>query len=320
MVQVLPAPATIEADQVNKNTAEPLTEPVSLSDPDAQFTLAKNGLVELSYKEHRLVDDAHGVITAMELTRSQVHDSSRVAALTQQHEDNTHFNIAGSTLTGDQHYGTVENFRFCHEQGIVAHMAPAQAHLKERGNFEIEQFVYEAVEDRYRCPAGHYLKRLQVRPEHRQVVYRISQAGLCAECPMRAQCTKAKLGRTLVRYEDQPLVDRQRQEALSPAAVEHRKRRKHIAEGSFAQGANCCGMKRARWRRLWRQQIQSWLICAVQNLKVLVAKGPLAGQRAAAAAMIALQGRIANAFLKIIVHFSAYLRLVGSYQLPNATR
>jgi hypothetical protein len=41
-------------------------------------------------------------------------------------------------------------------------------------------------------------------------------------------------------------------------------------EGSFAQSANCHGFKRARWRRLWRQQIQDWLIAACQNVKTLV--------------------------------------------------
>jgi hypothetical protein len=41
-------------------------------------------------------------------------------------------------------------------------------------------------------------------------------------------------------------------------------------EGSFAQSANCHGFKRARWRRLWRQQIQDWLIAACQNMKILV--------------------------------------------------
>ena len=50
-------------------------------------------------------------------------------------------------------------------------------------------------------------------------------------------------------------------------------------EGSVAQSANCHGFKRARWRRLWRQQIQDWLIAACQNMRILVralAPGPQA--------------------------------------------
>jgi hypothetical protein len=37
-------------------------------------------------------------------------------------------------------------------------------------------------------------------------------------------------------------------------------------EGSFAHSANLYHFKRARWRRLWRQQIQDWIIAAVQNI------------------------------------------------------
>jgi hypothetical protein len=29
-------------------------------------------------------------------------------------------------------------------------------------------------------------------------------------------------------------------------------------------------MKRARWRGLWKQKVQNWLISAVQNLKTLI--------------------------------------------------
>ena len=60
-----------------------------------------------------------------------------------------------------------------------------------------------------------------------------------------------------------------------------RARRKHLIEGSFADAANNHGFKRARWRGLWRQQIQDWLIAAVQNLRILMSKG---GKRAGEAA------------------------------------
>ncbi len=41
-------------------------------------------------------------------------------------------------------------------------------------------------------------------------------------------------------------------------------------EGGFADAANCHGLKRARWRRLWRQQIQNSLIAACQNIRILL--------------------------------------------------
>jgi hypothetical protein len=41
-------------------------------------------------------------------------------------------------------------------------------------------------------------------------------------------------------------------------------------EGSFADATNNHGFKRARWRRLWRAQIQDWLIAGIQNIKTLL--------------------------------------------------
>jgi hypothetical protein len=41
-------------------------------------------------------------------------------------------------------------------------------------------------------------------------------------------------------------------------------------EGSFADAANNHGFKRARWRRLWRQQIQDLLIAVVQNVRIII--------------------------------------------------
>jgi hypothetical protein len=56
-------------------------------------------------------------------------------------------------------------------------------------------------------------------------------------------------------------------------------------ERSFADAANNHHFKRARWRRLWRQQIQDYLIAAIQNVRILLAhQNPK--QRAAAALML----------------------------------
>ena len=81
------------------------------------------------------------------------------------------------------------------------------------------------------------------------------------------------------RYREHELVLRGRAQATSSEAWRDYRRRRHLMEGSFAQSANCHGCKRSRWRRLWRQQIQDWLIAACQNLKILVRAlrpGPLA--------------------------------------------
>ena len=92
----------------------------------------------------------------------------------------------------------------------------------------------------------------------------------CLKCELRAQCTRSKTGRTVQRHERQEVIDAAKAQATSRRAVRDRRRRMVLVEGSFADAANNDGFKRARWRRLWRQQIQDWLIAGIQNIRTFL--------------------------------------------------
>jgi IS5 family transposase len=258
---------------------------ISTTDPEAQLARSKNGVTELNHKEHRLVDDAQGVITAVAETPANVADGTQLPALYEQHLGTTGLKLARVTMVGDHHYGTADNYIFCAQEGIRAHLGPVSANLEERGKLPLSRFVYEPAQDRLRCPQGHYLRRHQDRPEEQLKVYRIADPRACAQCALRERCTQSKRGRSIQRHVQAELVAAARREASSPAARYSRQRRQHVMEGSFADAVNNHGAKQARWRGLWRQRIQSWLIAAVQNLRILLrhqVRGPV---RAAAAAL-----------------------------------
>jgi len=63
-----------------------------------------------------------------------------------------------------------------------------------------------------------------------------------------------------------------REASRSAKARRDIKTRQHLMERSFARGTRY-GYDRARWRGLWRVQIQEYLIAAVQNLDVLLRYG-----------------------------------------------
>jgi transposase len=268
---------------------------ISTTDPEAELARNKSGVTELNYKEHRLVDDAHGVITALATTTSNVPDGSQLPGLYEQHALNSGLKAGEVTLAGDHHYGTAPNYIYCAQQGVRAHLAQASANLEERGKLPLSQFVYEPSQDRLRCPAGHYLRLHQQRPEEQLKVYLIEEPKLCADCALREQCTDSKRGRSIRRHEQAELVEAARCEANSWAAAYSRKRRRHVMEGSFADAFNNHGAKRARWRGLARQRIQSWLIATVQNFRVLVRK--LAGRPAATAAQMEVSAAVEMAGL-----------------------
>jgi hypothetical protein len=90
---------------------------------------------------------------------------------------------------------------------------------------------------------------------------------------LRSQCTASKTGRTLTRHEHPELLARARAQSHSRAARQDLHRRQVLIERSFADAANNHGFKRSRWRRLWRQQIQDWMIAAIQNIRILIKRG-----------------------------------------------
>jgi transposase len=258
----------------------PAATRLSTTDPDAQLVRRPRQPARLSYKQHRVVDDAQGVITAQCTTGGALPEDRPLLGLIAAHEENTALGV--ETVVADSQYGTAENFLACADRGLNAHMADWKKHHRggaAEGSFQPEQFVYDASTDTYRCPAGQSLRRYQKRTHRAAWEYKAPKA-VCAQCALRSQCTLSQSGRRIQRYERQAELDRLRAQANGWAARKDRRRRQHLMEGSFADATNCHGFKRARWRRLWRQQIQNHLIAACQNVRILLRnrrRRPLAG-------------------------------------------
>ena len=137
--------------------------------------------------------------------------------------------------------------------------------------FSEEQFQYDPQSDTYRCPGGNVLKPKSLHI-HRQSRDYAAPKKVCAACPIREQCTKNKSGRTVKRHLRQEELDRMREASRSSEAERDIKMRQHLMERSYARGTRY-GFDRARWRGLWRVQIQEYLISAVQNIEVLLRYG-----------------------------------------------
>ncbi len=244
---------------------------VSTTDPDAAVVRRGGQPPRPRYQNHRVIDDAHGVITAVETTSGSIAENHRLLPLIDQHETNTGAKVR--TAVADHKYGTAENFVACQQRDIRTHLGDMRAkqhHARSEGIYPDSAFVHDPATNTVRCPAGHAMKPRRLHPQKRTWEYHLPKA-VCAACPLRAPCTRAQIyGRTIHRHEHQELLERARQQAHSAAARRDRRRRQPLAEGSFADAANHHGFKRARWRRLWRVQIQDWLIAAIQNIKLLL--------------------------------------------------
>jgi hypothetical protein len=76
-------------------------------------------------------------------------------------------------------------------------------------------------------------------------------------------------GRTIQRYVRQQDLEDMRARVQTAQGKQDLKTRQHLMERSFAWAVPL-GFKKARWRRLWRVQIQEYLTAAIQNIKRMI--------------------------------------------------
>jgi transposase len=244
---------------------------LSTTDPDAG--IVNRGRPKLSYQVHRAVDERSEVITATETSSGDINEAHEMIPLLESHHLNT--GIKAETVVADSKYGTIDNYLACHDRGIEAHMPDLKESTERRieklNIFSEERFEYDGESDTYRCPAGNRLKPKSLHMGRQSRDY-AAPRKTCAVCHLREQCTQNKSGRTIKRHLRQEELNRMREASRSAEARRDIKMRQHLMERSYARGTRY-GFDRARWRGLWRVQIQEYLVSAAQNIQVLLRYG-----------------------------------------------
>jgi transposase len=243
---------------------------ISTTDPDASVTRHSSDRSKLRYKTHRAVDQKCEIITATKITPGSVDDGEVLEDIIETHQHNTRKGV--DTVVADSKYGTIDNYLICHDRGIKAHIPSLEATHRgsgrKKGIFPKEAFTYHPDTDTFTCPAGEILKRRHHYTKRNHYEYKAA-AQACASCELKEHCTRSKQGRTLKRHLRQDELDYMLHIAKTSKAKRDIKTRQHLSERSFAR-SHRYGFKRARWRRLWRVQIQDFLIAAIQNIMVLI--------------------------------------------------
>ena len=243
---------------------------ISTTDPDASVVRMGPGRSRLRYKTHRAVDEKYEVITATDVSAGEKNEAHFLAPLIDQHQTNTGQTV--TTAVADSKYGTIENYLGCCDRKILPHFESFDKNNKgtgtRKGIFEPSDFVYNPDDDLFICPAGELLQRRKFNKKRNHFEYSLP-AKVCNNCPLKAQCTRSKQGRTIKRHIRQDDLNKMLILSQSRASKRDIHKRQYLMERSFARSMRY-GYKRARWRRLWRVQIQEYLTAAIQNIMVLV--------------------------------------------------
>ena len=257
---------------------------VSTTDPDATIMLHKDGS-HLGYQTHYVVDGgkARIILTAL-VTPAEVMENQPMLDLV--FRTRFRWKLWPRQVTGDTKYGTEENIVALENQHIRAYVAlPDNDHRTEF--FSADRFRYEAERDVYLCPAGKELHFFQAQSTDRQRRYR-ARAKDCNHCPLKAQCTTSKQGRSLCRSVDEEYLDRVRGYHTTEAYKKAYRKRSVWVEPLFAEAKDWHGMRRFRLRLLWRVNIEALLIASGQNIKRLLKKRGWGRRPCPAEAVVAL--------------------------------
>ena len=213
------------------------------------------------------------MITATTVTPGDINEAHLLIPLVEAHRENT--GRSAQTVVADSKYGTIDNFLACHDRGIKAHLPDlgqvATRRTQSRQIFSETDFSYDPVSDTYRCPGDKLLRRKSLHQARQSIDYAAAKSD-CAACQLRTQCTQNVSGRTIKRHLRQEVLEQMRTRSRSSRSKQDLRLRQHLMERSFARSTRY-GFDRARWRGLWRVQIQEYLVCAIQNIQTLIKYG-----------------------------------------------
>jgi len=179
---------------------------VSLTDPDARsMATSGKGTGIVGYNVQIAVDAEHHLIVAHEVTnvgsdRAQLTAMGRKAREASECEE--------VTVLADRGYYNGDEVLACEGIGILAVIPKTQTSGNpKRGLFTVADFIYDAENDRYTCPAGEHLIKGKMRSDRRDNIDHYRNLTACLTCALKPRCTPDKVKR-LKRWEHESVLDK----------------------------------------------------------------------------------------------------------------
>ena len=254
---------------------------ISTVDPEMRHGRKSSSTHFDGYKVHITEAVDSEFITGVTVTPGNQHDGAVAEELAQQVRER--FGRAPSVLIGDSHYGspdlraalketpkeqTLKAFEgSCEEEVEVVAKLPTSA----GGNgeqFDKTDFEVDVEEGKVTCPAGQTTERSHRARDHKdRPVQRFQFDGdVCAECPLRSECTSAKNGRTItLHYREEKLQEIRAYNETEEFDQRYRQRPK--IERKLSELLRLCGLRVGRYLGQKKTELQALLAATVANLK-----------------------------------------------------
>jgi hypothetical protein len=246
---------------------DPKTPPkaISLTDPAASWTAAPGGPAFFAYSTHYLIDLEAGIIVDVEA--SAVNKAAEAEA-TQIMIDRVEeiFALKPERLVGDSNYGTAAILGWLvDEKHIEPHVPVFDKSERTDGTFGRSDFTYDAVNNRYVCPAGKFLKTAWRSKKKNAFRYRASLYD-CQLCDLKAKCCPHMDQRNIDRSPHESARSVARAITKTDAYKQSRKERKKV-EMLFAHLKRILKMEKLRLRGFSGARDEFLLAATAQNLR-----------------------------------------------------
>jgi transposase len=177
---------------------------ISLTDPDSRsMATSGRGSGVVGYNVQVAVETEHHLIVTHEVTNSGS-DRAQLANMGRQARDA--LGVDKLEAVADRGYYNSTEIKACDDAGVAVTLPkPMTSGAKSDGRFGKQDFVYNATEDVYRCPAGEKLAYRMTTEQDGKMMRRY-WTNACPNCLLKSKCTTGN-ERRIPRWEHEHVLE-----------------------------------------------------------------------------------------------------------------
>ncbi len=266
LAQVIDQDVAVDGDRLAIRDGVAPDRVISHSDPEMRHGRKSASRRFDGYKMDVITDEDSELVLGVDVRAGNAGDGEGTVPLLEQVQAVEGVEV--ETLLGDMAYSDGDLREAVEEHGVelVAKVPP----VTNSGRFPKTDFVIDNENGEVTCPAGNTTRDARKVKDHkgRRAVAYLFDREMCANCPLRDQCTTSNKGRQIVvgRHHDRIEAARKAQGEPDTKAL-LRKRPKVERKIDHLQDL---GMGKARYRGRRKTRLQALLAATVANFKRLV--------------------------------------------------
>jgi hypothetical protein len=177
---------------------------ISLTDPDSRsMATSGRGSGVVGYNVQVAVETEHHLIVTHEVTNS---GSDRAQLANMGHQAREALGVDKLEAVADRGYYNSTEIKACDDAGVAVTLPkPMTSGAKSDGRFGKQDFVYNAAEDVYRCPAGEKLAYRMTTEQDGKMMRRY-WTNACPNCLLKSKCTMGN-ERRIPRWEHEHVLE-----------------------------------------------------------------------------------------------------------------